>query len=206
VNSVPSILIATSNSGKAREFQELLPFDANVVTLRDLELQPPDETGSSFVENATLKALAGCNASGLITIADDSGICVDALGGSPGIHSARYAGIGATDAENRRLLLQRLQDVDLADRAAHFEAAIVVAHNNTVVATGIGRTFGSIGAYERGDHGFGYDSVFVLPDGRTMAELPSSMKNEISHRSKALQQVIPALARLIDEQSGRSAG
>ncbi|MCC6705592.1 MAG: non-canonical purine NTP pyrophosphatase [Thermomicrobiales bacterium] len=200
------ILIATTNRGKAQEFAELLPFDAELLTLRDLGIDPPDEPGATFVENATIKALAGNAASGLITIADDSGICVDALVGAPGIRSARFAGEDATDALNRHLLLQRLDGLPLDQRAAHFEAAIVVAYNNVVVSIGIGRTDGRINPYERGEHGFGYDSIFLLPDGRTMAELPATMKNEISHRSKATAQVIPALLRLIDDLAANATG
>lgn len=200
------ILIATTNRGKAQEFAELLPFDAELLTLRDLGIDPPDEPGATFVENATIKALAGNAASGLITIADDSGICVDALDGAPGIRSARFAGEDATDGMNRQLLLQRLAGVALDDRAAHFEAAVVVAHDNKVVTAGVGRTDGRINPYERGDHGFGYDSIFLLPDGRTMAELPATMKNEISHRSKATAQVIPALLRLIEDLAANATG
>lgn len=201
-----SILVATTNRGKAREFVDLLPFDVDLFTLRDLEITAPEETGTTFVENATLKALAGNQASGLITVADDSGLCVDELNGEPGLFSARYAGIGATDAENRAKLLSELKGVSQHKRAAHFEASVVVAYDNTILATGVGRTYGAITEYERGEHGFGYDSLFELPDGRTIAELPPALKNEISHRSKATAQVIPALARLINEKAGSASG
>jgi XTP/dITP diphosphohydrolase len=206
MNRTPRILIATTNRGKAGEFADLLPFDAELVTLSDLSIEPPNETGTTFTENATHKALAGNRASGLITIADDSGICVEALGGAPGILSARYSGENATDASNRALLLTELQDVEPPKRGAWFEAAVVVAYDNTIVATGTGRTYGSIYERERGEHGFGYDSIFLLPDGRTMAELPSTLKNEISHRSKATAQVIPALVRLVETMAERASG
>jgi XTP/dITP diphosphohydrolase len=191
------ILIATTNRGKAGEFADLLPFEVDLVTLADLGIAPPEETGATFQDNARLKALEAARASGLITIADDSGLCVDALAGAPGIRSARYAGEDASDAENRRKLLGEIADVPSDRRGAHFEACVVVAHDNVIIAEGIGRTYGSIAAAERGSHGFGYDPIFQIPDGRTMAELPAAMKNEISHRSKATRQIIPALDALI---------
>jgi len=197
------ILIATTNRGKAEEFAALLPFDVELVTLADLGLDPPEEPGETFVENATMKAMTGSRSSGLITIADDSGICVNALGGAPGILSARFSGETATDASNRLKLLNELKDVPMDSRAAHFEAAIVVAYDNSIVSIGIGRTCGSIGEYERGDHGFGYDSLFVLPDGRTMAELSPMDKNRMSHRANATAQIIPALGRLIEAMKPR---
>ncbi len=192
------VLIATTNRGKAGEFAELLPFEVELVTLADLGIAPPEETGSTFEENATIKALAAARASGLLTIADDSGLCVDALGGAPGIHSARYAGPNANDADNRRKLLMALQDVPDTSRDAHFEACIVVAYDDAVAATGKGCTYGSIGRTERGSFGFGYDPIFLIPDGKTMAELPPMMKNRISHRSKAAQQIVPAVAHWLD--------
>jgi len=193
-----TIVISTTNRGKAAEFADLLPFDVELVTIADLGIIPAEETGTTFEENATIKALSAARASGLVTIADDSGLCVDALDGEPGIHSARYAGSGATDADNRRKLLTALATTPDNARSAHFRAAVVVAYDNNVIATGEGRTFGSITREERGEHGFGYDPVFLLPDGRTMAELPPMMKNRISHRAKATQSIIPALADWLD--------
>lgn len=206
MSAKPRILIATTNQGKAGEFAKLLPFDAELVTLRDLGIEPPDESGNSFMENATHKALAGNRVSGLITIADDSGLRVEALDGAPGIYSARYSGEHATDASNRALVMSQLSGLETSKRKAWFEAAIVVAYNNSIVAIGEGRTYGAIGEREKGEHGFGYDSIFVLPDGRTMAELPATLKNEISHRSKATAQVIPALKRLIEQMSPHASG
>lgn len=191
------ILVATSNRGKAAEFFDLLPFDVELVTLADLGIEPPVETGATFQDNARIKAMAAARESGLITIADDSGLCVDALGGGPGILSARYAGPGATDAENRRKLMRELENIPVEQRSAHFEAIVVVAYDDTEVCMGTGRTDGMISTQERGSHGFGYDPIFELPDGRTMAELPPAMKNEISHRSRATRQIIPALETLI---------
>lgn len=191
------ILIATSNRGKAGEFVGLLPFDVELVTLADLGLTPPEEHGTTFQENARIKALEAARASGLITIADDSGLCVDALGGEPGIRSARFAEPDPTDAKNREKLLALLAKLPAEQRAAHFEASVVVAYDNTIIAEGTGRTYGSIATGERGTHGFGYDPIFQLPDGRTMAQLPPAMKNEISHRSKATRQIVHALQTLI---------
>jgi XTP/dITP diphosphohydrolase len=204
MKTIPRILIATTNRGKAGEFAALLPFDAELITLRDLGIEPPVETGQTFSENAALKALAGAQASGLITIADDSGICVEVLDGAPGIYSARYAGSDASDAANRARLLSELRNETAPERGAWFEACVVVAYDNTIEASGTGRTFGSIAFEERGEHGFGYDSIFLLPDGRTMAEVPAAVKNKISHRAKATAQVIPALVQLVEKLAERA--
>jgi XTP/dITP diphosphohydrolase len=187
------LLVATSNAGKAREFRDLLPADVEVLTLKDLGLPSPVEDGDTFEANARIKALAAARVSGLLTLADDSGIVVDALDGAPGIHSAYYAGQGAGDAANRARLLADLAAFPGADRAARFVAVLVLAGPDGVIAEARGEVAGSVAISERGDGGFGYDPLFTLPDGRTIAEIPAAEKNEVSHRAIAARQMLPAL-------------
>ena len=193
----PTVVVATSNPGKAREFAQLLPEGIRILSLRDIGAVAPPETGATFLENATIKALAASQQTDYVVIADDSGICVDVLDGAPGIHSARYAGEHATDEENRNKLLSQLEGVHAADRGAHFQAAVVVAHNNNVITFAEGRIDGAVATYVRGENGFGYDPLFLLPDARTMAEVDNFEKNQISHRARATHQVLPVLLEAI---------
>jgi XTP/dITP diphosphohydrolase len=147
-----------------------------------------DETGGSFAENARLKAVAYARASGLPTLADDSGLEVDALGGEPGIHSARYAGSGASDEKRYRLLLEKLQGVPWEKRTARFRCVIAVVTPEGQIHTAEGACEGIIAFVPKGEHGFGYDPVFYFPEyGMTMAELPLEIKNQVSHRARAMQ-------------------
>jgi len=187
------LLVATGNAGKAREFRDLLPPDVEVLTLKDLGLPSPVEDGDTFEANARIKALAAARAAGVLTLADDSGIVVDALDGAPGIHSAYYAGVGAGDAANRARLLADLAAIPGADRSARFVAVLVLARPDGVVAEARGEVAGSVATSERGEGGFGYDPIFALPDGRTIAELPAAEKNAVSHRAIAARQMLPAL-------------
>lgn len=191
------LLVATSNRGKAREFRDLLPADVEVLTLADLGLPSPVEDGDTFEANARIKALAAARASGLPTLADDSGIVVAALDGAPGIHSAYYAGHGAGDAANRARLLSDLAAIPGADRAATFVAVIVLATPDGIVAGARGEVHGRVADHERGDGGFGYDPIFALPDGRTIAELAPADKNAVSHRSIAAGKILPALLAML---------
>jgi XTP/dITP diphosphohydrolase len=193
----PRLLIATMNQGKLREFYALVPEGVELVTLADLGLNAPDETGDTFTENADLKALAAAQASGLIALADDSGLEVDALGGAPGVYSARYAGEPASDQRNVELLLANLRDG--ASRSAHFTCAISIASPAGVLARGEGRCQGEIAKTPRGSHGFGYDPVFLLPDGRSLAEYEPEEKNRISHRSQAIKSIAPALRSILEQ-------
>jgi XTP/dITP diphosphohydrolase len=193
----PTIVVATSNPGKAREFAQLLPEGIRILSLRDIGATAPPENGTTFLENATIKALAASRQTDHLVIADDSGICVDVLDGAPGLHSARYAGERATDAQNRDKLLAQLEGVPVADRGAHFQAAVVVACNNMIVTFAEGRVDGAVATYVRGENGFGYDPVFLLPDSRTMAEVDNVEKNQISHRARATHQVLPMLLEAI---------
>jgi XTP/dITP diphosphohydrolase len=198
------LLIATNNPGKIKEYQELLgdlPLELTYPAQEGLDIEVI-ETGGSFAENARLKATAYAKASGLLTLADDSGLEVDALGGEPGIHSARYAGREASDEERYRLLLERLQGVPWEERTARFRCVIAVATPEGQVYTVEGSCEGIIAFAPKGEHGFGYDPVFYLPEyGMTMAELPLETKNKISHRARAMQG-----AREILEEMQRPAG
>jgi len=182
------LLIATHNPGKVKEYQALLaglPLELTYPAQEGLDIEVT-EAGESFAENARLKAAAYARASGLLTLADDSGLEVDALGGEPGIHSARYAGNGASDEERYRLLLEKLPGVPWEERTARFRCVIAVATPAGQVYTAEGTCEGIIAFAPQGEHGFGYDPVFYFPEyGMTMAELPPETKNQISHRAKA---------------------
>lgn len=191
------ILIATRNAGKLRELSEILgglPY--RIASLDDLGIgEEVDETGETFAENAALKAEAYCRLSGVLTLADDSGLEVDALGGAPGVRSARYAGDGASDADRVALLLANLAGTADADRSARFRCVIAVAAPDKPTRLYDGVCEGRIAAEPRGEGGFGYDPVFCIPElGATMAELPAERKNRISHRARAARKAARALA------------
>ncbi len=193
------ILIASHNRGKLREFAAILPqLEADLATPADLGLTlDVVEEGATYAENARLKAVAFANAAGLLTLGDDSGLEVDALGGRPGLYSARYAGKGASDADRRAKLMQELRHTP-EPRPARFRCAIAVAQPGGEAAVFEGTCEGQIILEERGDNGFGYDPIFFLPEyGRTLAELPSELKNRISHRARAAQAALPYLTRLL---------
>jgi len=199
----PTLLLATSNPGKRLELQAFVPPGIAILTLKDVDIVPPPEDGASFVEIACTKATFAANATGMIAIADDSGLEVDALGGAPGIWSARYAGEPTDDARNRSLLLTNLAEVPEKDRGARFRCAVAVATPDGVVTVGEGFCAGSIGCRDVGTNGFGYDALFRLSDGRTMAELTTDQKNRISHRARAYEQIAPVIARLFTVESRR---
>ena len=192
-NSAPALLLATSNPGKRREFLQLLPLEIGVKTLDDVQVELPPETGATFQANADLKAVSASLQSGLPTLADDSGVVVTALGGAPGVRSARFAGEPPSDERNRLALLEAMRDVPADARTAHFVCAVAFAKAGTIVARSEGRCDGSIAVAPSGAFGFGYDPIFRLPDGRTMAELAPTEKNLISHRAIAYRQIVPAL-------------
>lgn len=184
------LLIATHNPGKVKEYNELLaglPLELTYPAQEGLDIEVA-ETGESFAENARLKATAYASASGLLTLADDSGLEVDALGGEPGIRSARYAGTGASDEERYQLLLEKLQGVPWEERTARFRCVIAVATPAGQIHTAEGTCEGIIAFAPKGEHGFGYDPVFYFSEyGMTLAELPPETKNRISHRARAVQ-------------------
>lgn len=195
------LLVATHNRGKAAEFAELLrELPVELVSLADLGLDlVVDETGSTFAENALLKARAFAEATGLVTMADDSGLEVDALGGAPGVYSARYGGAGASDGERSIRLLDALADVCKPKRTARFRCVIALAWPDGRRALTEGTIEGEIAFSPRGAHGFGYDPVFYLPERCcTMAELPPETKNKISHRAVAARAMAALLERCLE--------
>lgn len=194
---VQKLLVATYNPGKVREYRELLAGLPVEVTYPDELALSLDvaETGSTFAENAILKATAYARASGLWTWADDSGLEVDALGGAPGVLSARYAGPGASDADRYRKLLNALAGVPWDRRTARFRCTVALVTPAGLVRTAEGICEGIIAFGPIGDNGFGYDPVFYLPDwGLTMAQLPPEVKNQISHRGRAARAAAAILA------------
>ena len=181
-------VLATHNPGKLKEMAEILKkFHVEVVMPSDLGLDiDVEETGTTFAENAMLKAKAICAASGLPAIADDSGLCVDALNGAPGVYSARYGGEGLDDTGRYRLLLSNLRGA--TTRAAHFASAIACAFPNGDELTAEGRCDGAIAFAPMGEGGFGYDPVFLVPEMRkTFAQMTAEEKNSISHRGRAME-------------------
>lgn len=198
------LLVATNNPGKIREYEQLLtalPVSITFPAQEGLELRV-DESGETFEENATLKAQAYARASGLLTLADDSGLEVDALNGSPGVRSARYAGPQASDADRVAKLLAAMAGIPTGHRSARFRCVVALAQPSGVVYTASGTCEGEIGFVPRGQNGFGYDPIFIVTgyDGQTMAELPPEVKNRISHRGRAVIALRPTLARLVAEQ------
>jgi XTP/dITP diphosphohydrolase len=194
---VQEIVVATANAGKLREIKAALQGMAvEIVCLRDLSPMPPvEEDGKSFQENALKKARVVAQHTGRLTIADDSGLEVDCLHGKPGVRSARFAGKGASDAENNRKLLQLLEGVPSSQRGAFFRCVIAIVDPRGKEAWVEGVCRGVIGDIERGSQGFGYDPLFLLPEiGKTLAELPLEVKNGVSHRGRALAALKEALA------------
>lgn len=191
-----NLLLASRNPHKTREFQQLLGKEFAFDDLQSFsEIQIAEETGRTFAENATLKAVSASKSSQSLVIADDSGLEIEALGSAPGIYSARYAGENASDAENITKLLRELKDV--ADRSARFRCVIVLAQRGKVRRTFEGVVEGQIVDLPRGANGFGYDPVF-RPDGfqQTFAEMTEELKNRISHRAKAIAGLREALRKI----------
>ncbi len=197
---MPRILIATNNAGKLEEMRALLlPSGWTPVPPAGLGLAlDVAETGTTYAENATLKATAFARAAQMLALADDSGLEVDALGGRPGVYSARYGGPGTPPAEQIRLLLRELEGVAEPQRSARFRSVIVVATPDGQLWQSEGTVEGRIAREPRGSNGFGYDPIFFLPEfGRTMAELPDTEKNAISHRARAMRGALEQLDRLL---------
>jgi XTP/dITP diphosphohydrolase len=192
------LLIATQNPGKAREFRRLLaPLRASLSFPYELSLRiEVPEDGIAYADNAAQKALAYARASDLLTLADDSGLEVDALDGAPGIHSARYA--PGHDADRVAALLGHMRDVPWEQRTARFRCAVVIATSTGELYRTEGVCEGLIAFEPAGQGGFGYDPVFYLPNhGCTMAQLPQAQKNRISHRARAIEAAMPTLRRLL---------
>ena len=197
---MPKLLLATKNAGKVAEFRQLLdgcgwelitPADAGIA----IEVE---ETGQTYLENATMKAVAFAKASGLTSLADDSGLEVDALDGRPGVLSARYAGPDLTDAERAATLLEELARVVGANRTARFRCVIAIAETDGAVQVVEGTMEGRIAREPRGENGFGYDPIFELPGrGLTAAELPASEKHAVSHRGAAAREARKILENML---------
>ena len=192
------IIIATHNKHKLQEMSRILsPMGYEVVTDLDLgiELSDAEENGETFLDNARIKAQSGCKESGLPCIADDSGLCVDALNGAPGVYSARYSGVHGDDDGNNKKLLSELQGVPTEKRTAHFACAICVSFPDGSEVTATGKCEGYIGYEKKGTNGFGYDPLFMVGD-RSLAEMTAEEKDAISHRGNALkelQKILPTL-------------
>lgn len=191
------VVLATNNPGKLSELQALLaPLQVELLPKSLFTRDEVAETGSTFIANALIKARHAAAVSGLPAIADDSGIEVDALGGAPGVYSARYAGATASDDDNLQKLVQAVSSVAAAQRSARYRCALVYVRNAADVEPIICEAAweGSITLQPRGAGGFGYDPIFLLPElGCTAAELSAEHKNRISHRGKALQMLLAAL-------------
>jgi XTP/dITP diphosphohydrolase len=198
-----NILIASSNPGKLREIQAVLSQESFHLLLPahvGLALEVV-ESGATYAENAQIKALAYARASGMLSLADDSGLELAALDGAPGIYSARYHPLpGATDAQRRQYLLANLQSFSQPWHAC-FHCSVAIATPAGEVYSAQGECSGFIIPEERGTGGFGYDPIFFLPElGLTMAELPEAYKNQISHRARALQAALPILRQLANRE------
>jgi len=208
------ILLASSNRGKIAEIQAVLsdlPLELLLPADIGMQLQV-EESGETYAENAALKALAYWQASGMITLADDTGLEVEALDGAPGLHSARFSPkVGASDADRRAYLLEQLRGLPVPAGcpgwAAQFRCTVAIADLKGEVHLAEGRCPGYIITEERGAHGFGYDPLFYIPRyGGTMAELGPEIKNRISHRARALQAARPILEKLINQPLVASRG
>jgi len=208
---VPRLLVATTNSGKLEEISEIL--SGLPVQLESLAawpaVPPPDETGTTFAENARIKAVAYAAATGRLCLADDSGLEVEALNGAPGVHSARFAGVHGDDAKNNGLLLERLQGLPFSRRNARFVCALALARPDGTLALEIeGAAHGRILDRPRGEHDFGYDPLFLFTEkgyaetDRGFAELEPHEKSRVSHRGRALRELGRRLSLVLSAPSG----
>ncbi|WP_238081511.1 MULTISPECIES: RdgB/HAM1 family non-canonical purine NTP pyrophosphatase [Pseudescherichia] len=191
------VVLATGNAGKVRELASLLnDFGLDVVAQTELGVESADETGLTFIENAIIKARHAAQVTGLPAIADDSGLAVDALGGAPGIYSARFAGADASNQQNLEKLLVELQDVPDGERHAQFHCVLVYMRHadDPTPLVCHGSWQGTIARAPAGSGGFGYDPIFVVPEaGKTAAELSADEKRAVSHRGQALKLLLEAL-------------
>lgn len=196
---MPKLLLASSNPGKIREYRLLLgDIGYQIVTLSEQGLSKvTTESGNTYEQNAEMKATTYAKLSQLITLADDSGLEVDALHGKPGIHSARFAGKNATDADRVTKLLTMMGSIPWDRRTAHFKCVIAIATPEGKLILCQGKRHGIIAFEAKGENGFGYDPIFYLPElAKTMAELPLELKNQLSHRGQAAQKARNILNQL----------
>jgi XTP/dITP diphosphohydrolase len=190
------LVLASKNPGKIREFQALLSGTGIGVIGLPEDYPDVEETGTTFEANALMKARAACAATGLPALGEDSGLAVDALGGEPGVHSARW--VPGSDSDRLFALLRRMEGVPDGQRAGRYVSVIAIVTPWGREELFRGELEGAIGRAPRGDGGFGYDPVFVLPGGRTTAEISMAEKNAISHRGKALTKVLARLPELLE--------
>jgi XTP/dITP diphosphohydrolase len=191
------VVLATGNAGKLRQFSELLGASGlTLVRQSDFGIEPPPETGSTFLENSLIKARNAARLAGLPAIADDSGLEVDALGGRPGLYSARYAGADASDEVNLRKMLDELLGVTAAQRTARYRSVIVFVSgpDDSAPLVGEGVWEGSIAEEPRGNGGFGYDPIFIpLGQTQTAAQMPAELRNQLCHRGQASRSFLAQL-------------
>ena len=199
---MPKLLLATTNRGKINEYRSLLkglPFQLTTPPEEEIYIDV-EEDYDSMEENARHKAITFADASGLIALADDSGLEVDALGGEPGVRSARYAGDDASDSERNEYLLAKINNIPMEKRTARFKCVIAVAVPSGKVEICSGECPGAINYQPKGDNGFGYDPVFYIPDlDRTMAELTPEIKNKVSHRAQAARKAYRILEQIAEK-------
>lgn len=198
----PRLLVASANPGKIAEYRSLLDgVDCDLVSMADAGIIVDiEETGATYEENARIKATVCAESSGLVTLADDSGLEVDALGGEPGVYSARYAGDDASDEQRVSYLLSKMDGVPPEQRTARFVCVIAIAVPGEDVTFCRGECHGRIVEDPRGTLGFGYDPAFFMPDlGKTVAELTPDVKNRVSHRGRAAAEARKVLHEFIDE-------
>ncbi|HRU82726.1 MAG TPA: RdgB/HAM1 family non-canonical purine NTP pyrophosphatase [Candidatus Cloacimonas sp.] len=191
------ILIATHNPDKLKELEELVnPLKLRLHFLRELPgFYPTEEDQETLQKNAMKKALEAAKYSGLITLADDTGLFIEALNGAPGIMSARFAGNSCSYSDNRQKVLRLLQNIQI--RKAYFKTAVALSAPDGIIAVTEGRLEGEITTEERGNNGFGYDSIFAV-NGKTYAEMNADEKNHLSHRALAIKSIIPILQKIIN--------
>ena len=200
------LLVATHNRGKLANFADMLDdLSIEWLSLDDVGvLQDVEETGSTFRENSVLKARAYARETGLLTLADDSGLEVDALDGAPGVYTARYGGVGLTAVQRYQKLLADIKNIPDPQRTARFRCVIVLAGpDGTILGESEGVCEGRIAQAPAGENGFGYDPVFYLPQfNQTMAQSPAAQKHQISHRGRAVQAILPRLRELLQNLAG----
>jgi XTP/dITP diphosphohydrolase len=202
-----TIVVATNNADKLAEFRRLITIpNLSVIAPRDLGISlEVAETGTSYIENARLKAIAFSVASGELALADDSGIELDDVPGWPGINSVRFAGPGKSDGDRRTILLERLAPIDGASRRARFVCSVAIARGDAIAAGATGILNGLIARGPRGTGGFGYDPIFIpLGESRTIAEMSPGEKDAISHRARALEAIRPFLITIANDAAPKS--
>ena len=202
---ITDIVLATRNEGKVREIRDILKeVKVKFLSMKDFPLLPIlKEEGASFIENALSKAREAAKLTGKVALADDSGLEVEVLGGAPGIHSAYFAGRKRDDEKNNCRLLKLLENVPQAERKAHFKCAAVLAHPDGEAKFVEEKCSGLIAFEPKGENGFGYDPLFIVPEyNLTFAELSQEIKNKISHRAKAFRKIRHTIEEWIREQNG----